>query len=556
MSRAVVPSGLGVGLRATAAPADEKLAQRAADGEERAFAEIFDRYHQGLYRYHQGLYRYCLALVGNPADAQDALQNTMIKVLRALPGEERRIELKPWLYRIAHNESIELLRHRRETRPLSPDLVAAGSGLMEAAATRERLRVLVSDLGKLPERQRGALVMRELLGLDFAEIGAVFGTSEAVVRQTLYEARLSLRQMDEGRAMSCERVTRALSDGDGRSARRRDLRTHLRSCENCRGFSKEIEHRERDFAALAPLPVAAVAGLLQSLLGDHGAVGGSFAGALGGGAVTSLGASVALKGAATVAVVAAIGVGAADRGGLIDVGLPGGARSQSTRVEQAAAGGSPATPSASVAAEAATGSVAGAKGAHDSATAEAAKPVVTPESGGAGVLPGSPRPADPGKAGADQVTSAGGAGPDAAPLAIPAAQGNSVAQDDPASNPHEKQLPSASEHGQETAASHKAANHGQETAADHKAEGHGSEAQSHPAHPATPSHPSPDPSPGAEEESAPPTSPAASEPNGSGNAKGKGNGKGNLPAAAPEKGLRGRKKTISRSNRPARPTGW
>src|SRR4051794_33396248 len=102
---------------------DDRLTRRAAGSDERAFATIFDRYHQRLYRY-------CLALLGDSQDAQDALQNTMVKVLRALPGEERKLELKPWLYRIAHNESIELLRRRRETRPLDEvELASPGGGL-------------------------------------------------------------------------------------------------------------------------------------------------------------------------------------------------------------------------------------------------------------------------------------------------------------------------------------------------------------------------------------------------------------------------------------------
>ena len=87
---------------------DARLARRAATGDERAFATIYQRYHQDLYRF-------CLAILGNPEDAQDALQNTMVKALRALPGERREIQLKPWLYRIAHNESIDLLRRRRPT---------------------------------------------------------------------------------------------------------------------------------------------------------------------------------------------------------------------------------------------------------------------------------------------------------------------------------------------------------------------------------------------------------------------------------------------------------
>jgi RNA polymerase sigma factor (sigma-70 family) len=297
---------------------DERLTRRAVGGDERAFAAIFNRYHQSLYRF-------CLAIVGNPDDASEALQNTMIKVLRALPGEERRIELKPWLYRIAHNESIDLLRRRRETRQLDVEQVAPGYGLAEDAATRERLRRLLTDLKALPERQREVLVMRELAGLGFEEIGSALETSGAVARQTLYEARQSLRQMEEGREMSCAIVSQALSDGDGRVTRRRDVRAHLRSCARCQAFRDEIKSRQRDLAALSPLPAVAAAGMLHGLLGgSQGAGAGSgLAASLGGGAAKTIGASAAAKGVATAAVVAAIGVTAADRSGVINLGLPG-----------------------------------------------------------------------------------------------------------------------------------------------------------------------------------------------------------------------------------------
>jgi RNA polymerase sigma factor (sigma-70 family) len=297
---------------------DERLTRRAVGGDERAFAAIFQRYHQSLYRF-------CLTIVGNPDDAQEALQNTMTKVLRALPGEEREIDLKPWLYRIAHNESIDLLRRRREARELDVEQVAPGYGLTEDVATRERLRRLIADLQELPERQREVLVMRELAGLDFEEIGSALSTSGAVARQTLYEARQSLRQMEAGREMSCDAVQRALSDGDGRVARRRDIRAHLRSCAGCRSFRDEIGARQRDLAALSPLPAIAAAGMLQGMIGGTGAAAsGGLAVALGGGAAKSIGASAAAKGVATVAVAAAIGVTAADRTGVVHVGLPGG----------------------------------------------------------------------------------------------------------------------------------------------------------------------------------------------------------------------------------------
>lgn len=303
---------------------DDRLTRRAVSGDQRAFAAIFSRYHQPLYRF-------CLAIVGNPDDAQDALQNTMAKVLRSLPGEEREIELKPWLYRIAHNESIDLLRRRRETRELDVEQVAPGYGLAEDVATRERLRRLLDDLRELPERQREVLVMRELSGLDFEEIGSSLGTSGAVARQTLYEARQSLHQMEDGREMSCDTVTKALSDGDGRVTRRRDVRAHLRSCAACREFRDGIEGRQRDLAALAPLPAVAAAGMLHGLLGgSQGATGGGLAATLGGGAAKTIGASTIAKGVATVAVVAAIGVTAADKSGTIPLGLPGDKSSQSS----------------------------------------------------------------------------------------------------------------------------------------------------------------------------------------------------------------------------------
>jgi RNA polymerase sigma factor (sigma-70 family) len=399
---------------------DERLTRRAAAGDERAFAGIYRRYHQPLYRF-------CLALVGNPEDAQEALQNTMIKVLRALPGEEREIELKPWLYRIAHNESIDLLRRRRETRQLDVEQIAPGYGLADDAETRERLRRLVADLKELPERQREALVMRELGGLDFEEIGRALATSGAVARQTLYEARQSLRQMDEGREMSCAAVTKALSDGDGRVTRRRDVRAHLRACAGCRAFGEEIEGRQRDLAALAPLPAVAAAGMLQGLLGgSHGvAGGGGLAATLGGGAAKTIGASAAAKGVATVAVVAAIGVTAADRTGAIHLGLPG-----EPDAKQASA-----TPEPGPAAGAGAGAAAGGEAAAGPAQAKTRSAAGAPSQGAVNAAAGQPQSHAQGEG----SVNAKGWGPGV---------------EHPSGKGHEQQPSPAASKGEETAAAH------------------------------------------------------------------------------------------------------
>jgi RNA polymerase sigma factor (sigma-70 family) len=468
---------------------DERLTQRAIGGDEAAFAAIFRRYHQNLFRF-------CLAIVGNPDDASEALQNTMIKVLRALPGEERKIELKPWLYRIAHNESIDLLRRRRETRQLDVEQVAPGYGLAEDVATRERLRRLLTDLKELPERQREVLVMRELAGLEFEEIGSALDTSGAVARQTLYEARQSLRQMEEGREMSCASVTKALSDGDGRVTRRRDVRAHLRSCAHCQAFREEIKSRQHDLAALSPLPALAAAGMLEGLVGGSqgAAAGGGLAATLGGGAAKTIGASAAAKGVATAAVVAAIGVTAADRSGVIHLGLPGEQAPKSAAPAPGPAGADPGQPaSGAEASDAAVGKGhdlggggggakadggAAAGGPRDSSTEAKADPEVGP--------------------GAHHGTEAAHAHEYPQPHEEVKAEAKGPEVEHPSGQDHEKQYPEAAGGGQEAATTHKPP---QET-------GPGNSA-THPVPPAHPEHSEGKPTTPAPPEEAPANPPAA-----------------------------------------------
>ncbi len=393
-------------------PSDARLAKRAAGGDPGAFAAIYRRYDQRLYRY-------CFSILGNAEDAQDALQNAMIKAMRALPGEQREIQLKPWLYRIAHNESIELLRRRREQSQLGPELASPAAGPAEAAALRERLQRLLDDISQLPERQRGALLMRELGGLPFEQIGAAFETSAGVARQTVYEARLSLGQLEAGREMSCEQVMRELSDGDGRVTRRREIQAHLRDCRECREFGESIGDRRRDLAAIAPLPAAASGALLHAIVG--GGKGGS---GLGGGMAAGAGkaavGSVAAKSVATVAVVAAIGASVADRSGLIGSDSKGDSGQAGRTVESASDSGPLAPPALRALDRAAM------RRAHRGRSgAAAANPATPGNSGPAG-----------GNAGSDAAVPQGATTPGSA------------------AGPADKQLPAASSHGQETAAAH------------------------------------------------------------------------------------------------------
>ena len=235
------------------------LRSRAARGDAVAFAAVYERHHQALYRY-------CRSILRHEEDAQDALQSTMAQAFAALQDERRDFELRPWLFRIAHNEAISILRRRRATDELSD--VADERPFEDTIADREELRLLQMDLADLPERQRAALVLRELNGLSHAEIGVVLELSPAAVKQSIFEARSALFSCREGREMECHDVRRMLSDGDGRVLRGRGVRAHLRSCSDCRRFRTDLQQRPRALKALVPpLPIGAAAALLAELLG-------------------------------------------------------------------------------------------------------------------------------------------------------------------------------------------------------------------------------------------------------------------------------------------------
>jgi RNA polymerase sigma factor (sigma-70 family) len=250
---------------------------QAVRGSAAAFTAVYERHHRALYRY-------CRSLLGDDEDARDALQSTMTRAFAALRFEERDFELRPWLFRIAHNEAVSRLRQRRDA--VEPNVVETLStdSLAQAVEVRERLAQLRADLQDLTERQRAALVMRELSGLGHAEIAAVLGGSPQTVKQTIFEARSALHECAEGRAMSCAEVQRTLSDRDGRVRRGRRMRAHLRACCSCRDFEAALAERPARLAALAPAPPTAAAAMWLSRL--LSAFGGSGAGGVGGALAT------------------------------------------------------------------------------------------------------------------------------------------------------------------------------------------------------------------------------------------------------------------------------
>jgi RNA polymerase sigma factor (sigma-70 family) len=292
---------------------DELLAKLVGRGSSHAFGVLYERHHQALYRY-------CRSILRNEHDAQDALQSTMTQAYAALRAKERDVSLRAWLFRIAHNESITILRkHRRELELDQSGLQAqADDDPHSLLESRGRLRQLVCDLHELPERQRSALVMRELSGLHIEEIAVALAASPAAAKQALFEARSSLHELAEGREMDCEKVCLAISAHDRRVLRGRRIRAHLRDCESCRDFQLAIGAREADLRALAPvLPASAATTILARLIGagHWGGSAGSGSAAVAGGSssgsslLAHAGGSLLLKGAAGAAIVAVTAVG-------------------------------------------------------------------------------------------------------------------------------------------------------------------------------------------------------------------------------------------------------
>ena len=246
-------------------PPDDRLVTRAASGDGAAFEDIFERYHQPVYRY-------ALSILRDAQDAQDALQSTMERALRSIGAQRKPGGLKAWLFGIAHNEAMDVIARR--PGHVGADAFAVAPDAALDASDRERMRQLVSDLGTLPERQRSALVMRELSGLDSEEIGAALAISPSAARQSVYEARVALTMLADGRDMSCDKVQQRISAGDGRRLRGRGMRAHLRDCVICQAFTAGISSRTVDLPLLfPPLAVAAAAEALAAATGGANATG-------------------------------------------------------------------------------------------------------------------------------------------------------------------------------------------------------------------------------------------------------------------------------------------
>ena len=163
---------------------DARLARLAAQGYERAFEAIVERYRKPLQRY-------CRALVGE-ARAEDAVQQSFLNAWSALGGGAQVGELRPWLYRIAHNAAVDTLRRATEELEL-PEGLASTADPHRDVERRALLAQTLSGVAELPDRQRLALLATVVDGRHQADVARELGLSHGAVRQLVHVARCTLR---------------------------------------------------------------------------------------------------------------------------------------------------------------------------------------------------------------------------------------------------------------------------------------------------------------------------------------------------------------------------
>ncbi len=231
----------------------------------RRSATSFDRQFEALYgRHWQALSRYCQALVKDEHDAVDLLQNVAVRAMLALRRGAQPERERAWLYAIAHNEAMSLLRRRRLAPPLDERLIAPAADPLPTILMREHLAELWDDVHELTPRARRMLLMRELSGLGRADIAAALGVSPGAVSQSLSESRAALRVDRAARDLPCHVVRSLLDESDRRRRTPRTVRAHLRGCQSCRDWARR--GRRSRIAAIVLTPAPALLRWLESSL--------------------------------------------------------------------------------------------------------------------------------------------------------------------------------------------------------------------------------------------------------------------------------------------------
>lgn len=309
---------------------DGELVRRVRRGDDRAFEQLYHRYHRRITAYIHGM-------VNDHARAEDVAQDVFVSALRRMRDTNRPIAFKPWIYEIAKNACIDQFRRSRRAEEVSYDadegMGAADYGRLVSSdavpetelESKQSLDHLRGAFGGLSETHHEILVMRELEGLSYREIGERLGMSRPSVESTLFRARRRLTEEYEELVSGarCQRIQSIIAGAAGATPGARDQRRlarHVSHCQPCRRQARmagldipvtpDRPVRQR-IAAMLPLPLF----LRKRWSGDNVEATNAGSGQLSGVAqwTAQFGSTVDpgwIKAAATAATVAVAGAGA------------------------------------------------------------------------------------------------------------------------------------------------------------------------------------------------------------------------------------------------------
>ena len=295
---------------------DERLIALTRRGHQGAFEALVQRYQPRLLAF-------CRHMLGSKEDAEDVLQEVFTAAFNAMRADDRPINARPWLYRIARNRSLNHLRRPQPTGQDSMDIFErdGGASTADTVHKREEFRQIVADVHELPETQRTALLLREIDALSYDQIAETMETTIPSVKSLLVRARVSLAEASESRLLTCDEVRGELGQvAEGLARTTAPVRRHLKACDRCRAFRGELRKTTRALAAVYPIgPLVFIKKLWVAKVG------------VGGAGAAGAAASGGVAGGGGMAGVAATAAGGITAGGAVSAGV-------STLASKAAAG--------------------------------------------------------------------------------------------------------------------------------------------------------------------------------------------------------------------------
>ncbi|MEA2265490.1 MAG: hypothetical protein QOE27_1073 [Solirubrobacteraceae bacterium] len=270
---------------------DERLIALVRRGHQGAFEVI-------VARYQARLLAFCRHMLASREDAEDVLQEVFAAAFNAILADGREINVRPWLYRIARNRCLNHLRRQTAIGVDSMDVhfADAGQSTVEKAAGREDFRLLMSDIRRLPETQRTALLLREMDAMSYEQIAEAMETTIPGVKSLLVRARVSLGEAAEARKLTCAEVRLELGAiAEGISRATPPVRRHVKDCQRCREFRSALRANNRVLAAALPIgPLLLIKKVALTKLGLSAGAGGAGGGGAAAGAATAAGGAAAL----------------------------------------------------------------------------------------------------------------------------------------------------------------------------------------------------------------------------------------------------------------------